>query len=176
MCKSSAPTICIDANTTAAALLLHTIALCGTTGESPRETRESRSGREDGYKCLQSYAYQETLNAKSHYGSSEDDGGAVHRINQYSIKQEIGRGSFGSVHLGVDQYGQEYVGYPSMDTSYPRADPVIRLSKSSPSRDCASAPSLTCFGGPRREQDRGSYRQAQEASIRHCIDTSPATD
>ncbi|PSK46188.1 Calcium/calmodulin-dependent protein kinase kinase 2 isoform A [Elsinoe australis] len=108
MCKSSAPTICIDANTTAAALLLHTIALCGTTGESPRETRESRSGREDGYKFLESYPYQETLNAKSHYGSSEDDGGAVHRINQYSIKQEIGRGSFGSVHLGVDQYGQEY--------------------------------------------------------------------
>ncbi|PNS17106.1 Calcium/calmodulin-dependent protein kinase kinase 2 isoform A [Sphaceloma murrayae] len=51
---------------------------------------------------------KETANAKSHYGSSEDDGGTVHRINQYSIKQEIGRGSFGSVHLAVDQYGQEY--------------------------------------------------------------------
>jgi [calcium/calmodulin-dependent protein kinase] kinase len=25
------------------------------------------------------------------------------------IKQEIGRGSFGSVHLAVDQYGQEFV-------------------------------------------------------------------
>lgn len=176
MCKSSASTICTVANPTVAALPQHTTALCGTTGESPRETRVSRSGIEDGYKCLQSYAYQETLNAKSHYGSSEDDGGAVHRINQYSIKQEIGRGSFGSVHLGVDQYGQEYVGYISLDKAYPRADTDTRLSRSSPSRDCASAPSPTYFGGPRRERDRGSYRQAQEASIRHCIDTSPATD
>ncbi|KAG8629410.1 hypothetical protein KVT40_003275 [Elsinoe batatas] len=51
---------------------------------------------------------KETLNAKSHYGSSEDDGGSVHRINQYNIKQEIGRGSFGSVHLAADQYGNEF--------------------------------------------------------------------
>lgn len=52
---------------------------------------------------------KETLNARSHYGSSDDDGSAVHRINQYVIKQEIGRGSFGAVHLAVDQYGNEYV-------------------------------------------------------------------
>lgn len=52
---------------------------------------------------------KETLNARSHYGSSDDDGSAVHRINQYIIKQEIGRGSFGAVHLAVDQYGNEYV-------------------------------------------------------------------
>ncbi|KAK5716323.1 hypothetical protein LTR17_016437 [Elasticomyces elasticus] len=52
---------------------------------------------------------KETLNARSHYGSSDDDSGAsVHRINQYIIKQEIGRGSFGAVHLAVDQYGSEY--------------------------------------------------------------------
>ena len=51
---------------------------------------------------------KETLNARSHYGSIDDDGGAVHRINQYIIKQEIGRGSFGAVHLAVDQFGQEY--------------------------------------------------------------------
>ncbi|KAL9107619.1 MAG: hypothetical protein Q9227_007522 [Pyrenula ochraceoflavens] len=42
------------------------------------------------------------------YVTSEDDGAAQHRINQYIIKQEIGRGSFGAVHLGVDQYGHEY--------------------------------------------------------------------
>lgn len=52
---------------------------------------------------------KETLNARSHYGSSDDDGGAVHRINQFIIKQEIGRGSFGAVHLAVDQFGNEYV-------------------------------------------------------------------
>ncbi|SMY27059.1 unnamed protein product [Zymoseptoria tritici ST99CH_1A5] len=51
---------------------------------------------------------KETLDARSHYGSSDDDGGAVHRINQYVIKQEIGRGSFGAVHLAVDQYGAEF--------------------------------------------------------------------
>ncbi|KAI7192544.1 hypothetical protein KC352_g21350, partial [Hortaea werneckii] len=49
-----------------------------------------------------------TLNARSHYGSSDDEGGAVHRINQYIIKQEIGRGSFGAVHLAADQFGNEY--------------------------------------------------------------------
>ena len=53
--------------------------------------------------------YQETLNARSKYTNSQDDGQAEHRINQYLIKQEIGRGSFGSVHLAVDQYGTEYV-------------------------------------------------------------------
>jgi hypothetical protein len=52
---------------------------------------------------------QETLNARSQYSNSEDDGTAQHRINQYLVKQEIGRGSFGAVHLAVDQYGQEYV-------------------------------------------------------------------
>ncbi|KKZ63744.1 calcium/calmodulin-dependent protein kinase kinase [[Emmonsia] crescens] len=51
---------------------------------------------------------KETLNARSEYTNSQDDGAAEHRINQYLIKQEIGRGSFGAVHLAVDQYGQEY--------------------------------------------------------------------
>ena len=52
---------------------------------------------------------KETLHARSEYSNSQDDGGAIHRINQYQIKQEIGRGSFGAVHLAVDQYGIEYV-------------------------------------------------------------------
>ncbi|OKL61669.1 hypothetical protein UA08_02771 [Talaromyces atroroseus] len=51
---------------------------------------------------------KETLNAHSEYTTSQDDGSAQHRINQYIIKQEIGRGSFGAVHLAVDQYGNEY--------------------------------------------------------------------
>lgn len=42
--------------------------------------------------------------------NNEDDGRAEHHINQYIIKDEIGRGSFGAVHLAVDQYGKEYVG------------------------------------------------------------------
>ena len=52
---------------------------------------------------------QESLNARSEYVTSQDDGVAEHRINQYVIKQEIGRGSFGAVHLAVDQFGTEYV-------------------------------------------------------------------
>ncbi|KAL4883076.1 kinase-like domain-containing protein [Aspergillus karnatakaensis] len=51
---------------------------------------------------------KETLNARSEYTLSQDDGTAEHRINQYVIKQEIGRGSFGAVHVAVDQYGNEY--------------------------------------------------------------------
>ncbi|CAI6333242.1 unnamed protein product [Periconia digitata] len=51
---------------------------------------------------------KETLNARSEYSNSEDDGTAQHRINQYLVKQEIGRGSFGAVHLAMDQYGHEY--------------------------------------------------------------------
>ncbi|KAI1617840.1 calcium/calmodulin-dependent protein kinase [Exophiala viscosa] len=51
---------------------------------------------------------KESLNARSEYITSQDDGVAEHRINQYIIRQEIGRGSFGAVHMAVDQYGQEY--------------------------------------------------------------------
>ena len=63
---------------------------------------------------------KETLHARSEYTNSQDDGTAIHRINQYVIKQEIGRGSFGAVHLAVDQHGNEYVS--SSDTlQSPRA-------------------------------------------------------
>ncbi|KAJ6029991.1 uncharacterized protein N7446_000946 [Penicillium canescens] len=51
---------------------------------------------------------KETLDARSAYTTSQDDGTAEHRINQYVIKQEIGRGSFGAVHLAADQFGNEY--------------------------------------------------------------------
>ena len=52
---------------------------------------------------------KETLNARSEYMNNEEDGRAEHHINQYVIKDEIGRGSFGAVHLAIDQYGKEYV-------------------------------------------------------------------
>lgn len=52
---------------------------------------------------------KETLNAESKYKNNATDGRAEHHINQYIIRDEIGRGSFGAVHLAVDQYGQEYV-------------------------------------------------------------------
>lgn len=51
----------------------------------------------------------ETLNARSEYMNSETDEAFRHQINQFKIKMEIGRGSFGAVHLAVDQYDNEYV-------------------------------------------------------------------
>lgn len=51
---------------------------------------------------------KETLNARSEYTSDDSDGRSHHVINQYTIKEEIGRGSYGAVHLAVDQFGNEY--------------------------------------------------------------------
>ncbi|KAB5570527.1 CAMKK/META protein kinase [Coniochaeta sp. 2T2.1] len=51
---------------------------------------------------------KETLNAKSEYTEDGVDGRPHHVINQYVIKEEIGRGSYGAVHLATDQYGNEY--------------------------------------------------------------------
>lgn len=65
------------------------------------------------YSSFANRCYQETLNARSEYYTSQDDGTAEHRINQYVIKQEIGRGSFGAVHLATDQFGNEYVLAPA---------------------------------------------------------------
>ncbi|KAI0128802.1 CAMKK/META protein kinase [Xylariales sp. AK1849] len=50
---------------------------------------------------------KETLNAKSQY-TSDDTEGTKLRINQYVIREEIGRGSYGAVHLATDQFGNEY--------------------------------------------------------------------
>ncbi|KAG0129791.1 kinase-like domain-containing protein [Tuber indicum] len=46
---------------------------------------------------------RETLNASLSY---EDEDGI--RVNQYLIKQEIGRGSYGAVHVAVDRTGQKF--------------------------------------------------------------------
>lgn len=55
---------------------------------------------------------QETLDARVEFLSDEIDGRTHHRINQYVIQDEMGRGSFGSVHLATDQFGNEYVRTP----------------------------------------------------------------
>lgn len=59
---------------------------------------------------------QETLNARSEYANDDSDGRWHHRINQYIIKEEIGRGSYGAVHLATDQFGNEYVCNPLPNT------------------------------------------------------------
>jgi [calcium/calmodulin-dependent protein kinase] kinase len=52
---------------------------------------------------------QETLNARSEYTNEDLDGRSQLHLNQYVIKDEIGRGSYGAVHLATDQFGNEYV-------------------------------------------------------------------
>jgi calcium/calmodulin-dependent protein kinase kinase 2 len=54
---------------------------------------------------------KETLDARVEFLSDETDGRTQHRINQYVIQDEIGRGSYGAVHIGTDQFGTEYVSY-----------------------------------------------------------------
>ena len=51
---------------------------------------------------------QETLDARSEYTSDDESGESCRRINQYLIKEEIGRGSYGSVSLAVDQFGNRF--------------------------------------------------------------------
>ncbi|EGX94436.1 calcium/calmodulin-dependent protein kinase kinase [Cordyceps militaris CM01] len=51
---------------------------------------------------------KETLDARVEYASDEDDGRTYHKINQYTIIEEVGRGSYGAVHLATDQFGTEY--------------------------------------------------------------------
>ncbi|RKF74136.1 Calcium/calmodulin-dependent protein kinase kinase cmkC [Golovinomyces cichoracearum] len=50
---------------------------------------------------------KETLNATSKYVKIENGKTELH-LNQYVIKEQIGRGSFGAVHLAQDQFGTEY--------------------------------------------------------------------
>ncbi|KAL7946187.1 kinase-like protein [Trichoderma barbatum] len=51
---------------------------------------------------------KETLDAHVEFSNDESDGRTHHRINQYVIQEEIGRGSYGSVHLATDQFGTEF--------------------------------------------------------------------
>lgn len=64
------------------------------------------------YACSRHDDPQETLNARSEYTDEDPDGRSHHHINQYVIKDEIGRGSYGAVSLATDQYGNEYVRLP----------------------------------------------------------------
>ncbi|KJK77652.1 hypothetical protein H634G_07391 [Metarhizium anisopliae BRIP 53293] len=51
---------------------------------------------------------KETLDARVEFTSDEADGRTYHRINQYVIVEEIGRGSYGAVHRATDQFGTEF--------------------------------------------------------------------
>ncbi|KAF4464293.1 CAMKK CAMKK-META kinase [Fusarium albosuccineum] len=51
---------------------------------------------------------KETLDAQTQFSNEDCDGKSHHRVNQYTILEEIGRGSYGAVHLATDQFGQEF--------------------------------------------------------------------
>ncbi|KAH7162630.1 kinase-like domain-containing protein [Dactylonectria estremocensis] len=51
---------------------------------------------------------KETLDAQTQFSNEDADGRTHHRINQFTILEEIGRGSYGAVHLATDQFGSEY--------------------------------------------------------------------
>ncbi|KAM0434436.1 hypothetical protein ACHAPT_003532 [Fusarium lateritium] len=51
---------------------------------------------------------KETLDAQTLFSNEDADGKSHHRVNQYTILEEIGRGSYGAVHLATDQFGHEY--------------------------------------------------------------------
>ncbi|PHH86534.1 hypothetical protein CDD83_10096 [Cordyceps sp. RAO-2017] len=51
---------------------------------------------------------KETLDARVEFTSDEADGRTYHRVNQYIIVEEIGRGSYGAVHRAVDQFSNEF--------------------------------------------------------------------
>ncbi|RCI08084.1 hypothetical protein L249_6219 [Ophiocordyceps polyrhachis-furcata BCC 54312] len=51
---------------------------------------------------------KETLDAHVDFTNDEADGQTYQQVNQYTITDEMGRGSFGSVHRAVDQFGKEF--------------------------------------------------------------------
>ncbi|OAA38153.1 calcium/calmodulin-dependent protein kinase kinase [Cordyceps fumosorosea ARSEF 2679] len=51
---------------------------------------------------------KETLDARVEYAGDNYDSSTYHKINQYTIVEEVGRGSYGAVHLATDQFGNEF--------------------------------------------------------------------
>ncbi|EXF77338.1 hypothetical protein CFIO01_12630 [Colletotrichum fioriniae PJ7] len=92
----SPPTTAMASTTLATSSMSSPTIAVGFHGEGPAEIRPSLA------------PMYETLNAVTEYGTEAQDGSSHHRINQYVIKEEIGRGSYGAVHLATDQFGTEY--------------------------------------------------------------------
>lgn len=104
---------------------------------------------------------KETLNARSEYTSDDPDGRSHLLINQYTIKEEIGRGSYGAVHLAVDQFGNEYAVKEFSKT---------RLRKRAQSNILRRGPR-----GPRRGPPR-SHQQPPPTATTTSTGTGPGMD
>lgn len=97
----------------------------------------------------------------------------MHRINQYVIKEEIGRGSFGAVHLAVDVDGNEYVRKQEILQlilgPYGANIVMDRLSKSFQNHDCESVRGPISFAALFKRGDLAASLRAL-ASMPHYID------
>ncbi|KAK3375482.1 kinase-like domain-containing protein [Podospora didyma] len=104
---------------------------------------------------------KETLNARSEYMNDDSDGRSHYRINQYVIKDEIGRGSYGAVHLATDQFGNEYA-VKEFSKARLRKRAQSNILRQGP-RGLGRHPARAGFGAPDVANTRLSDHKAREA-------------
>ncbi|VBB86785.1 Putative calcium/calmodulin-dependent protein kinase kinase [Podospora comata] len=104
---------------------------------------------------------KETLNAHSEYTSDDSDGRSHFRVNQYVIKEEIGRGSYGAVHLATDQFGKEYA-VKAFSKARLRKRIQSNILRHGP-RSLGRFPSRAPFGAPDLPIARLTDQRAKEA-------------
>ncbi|KAM7207379.1 Protein kinase-like domain containing protein [Naviculisporaceae sp. PSN 640] len=108
------------------------------------------------------FEVKETLNARSEYTGDDGDGiGGNHRINQYVIKQEIGRGSYGAVHLATDQFGNEFA-VKEFSKARLRKRAQSNILRNGPRRP-GGFPGRAGFGAPDAPSARMTDQRAREA-------------
>ncbi|KAK1827916.1 kinase-like domain-containing protein [Podospora conica] len=111
---------------------------------------------------------KETLNAQFKYTNDESDERTHHQINQYTIRDEIGRGSFGAVHVATDQYGHEYA-VKEFSKVRLRKRAQSSLLRQGPKR-FNNFPGRAGFGAPDTPNVRlSSYKAAEASDSLHLI-------
>lgn len=112
---------------------------------------------------------KETLDARVEFLSDETDGRTHHRINQYVIQDEIGRGSYGAVHIGTDQFGTEYAikEFSKVRLRKRAQSNILRQGPHRPLRRAGLDAPLTPRAGGARigEQDDALYLIREEVAI-----------
>ncbi|KAM7213364.1 Calcium/calmodulin-dependent protein kinase [Rhypophila decipiens] len=108
------------------------------------------------------FEVKETLNARSEYTEDDEEGIANHRINQYVIREEIGRGSYGAVHLATDQFGNEFA-VKEFSKSRLRKRAQSNILRQGPRRIGPRFPGRAGFGAPDAPSKQLSDHQNREA-------------
>ncbi|KAI3337180.1 Pkinase-domain-containing protein [Xylariaceae sp. AK1471] len=104
---------------------------------------------------------KETLDAK--YVNDEIDGINHHHVNQYIIGEEIGRGSYGAVHLATDQFGHEYAVKEFSKSRLRRRAQSNILRRPGPGRPHQLAPGQGLHKFHRKQFGRQEDAEAQDA-------------